>query len=272
MRFRQKRQFNYTARAKIPARAVKLRLIVAKDGPLTVIVDDFGLAQIKGGHGKEEWLKAQVVLEANRHTTSSFARFTAGTVAEVLDRAAPQYSAVLEDFESPGNIMFTVRVVSRDASRLLAEAKNVRAPEEEAQQDELLQVKVHELGQEPWRLAWEEGLGPFIQVNKSILMPDSFLTRDAYLQGVVVPSAFRQVLQRLARDQDMRTQAWAKPWLRFAADYSQTELPTEDEDGQAPDWIEVDAWVNGTLSNYCDKFKFTDKINDLLQSAPENEP
>lgn len=269
MRFRVKRQFNYTDRAKIPRSGVRLRVVAQKDTPPQVIVDDFGLGQLKVGHDKDEWNQALVVLEANRHTTSSFARLVVGSVADVVDRAAPQLTAQLKDFDAPDNIIFTVKVVSRTASRLLAEAKNVKAAEEEAQKDELLKVLAHDLGQEPWRLTWEDGAGPLIHVNRRILGHDNFLARDPFMQGVVIPTAFRMVLQRLARDRALRTEAWSKPWLRFAAEHGSGEMPDEDDAGNAPDWIEVDRWVDPILANYCERFQFTQKINALLQSSPE---
>lgn len=270
MRFRLKRQFNYTDRAKIPSKTVKLRVVAPKDIPPQVVVDDFGLGELKVGHDKDEWSQAQVVLEANRHTTSSFTRLVVGSVADVLGRAAPQLTAPLEDFDAPDNIIFTVKVVSRTGSRLLAEAKNVKPPEDEAQKDELLKVLAHDLGQEPWRLTWEDGTGPLIHVNRQILGHDNFLTRDPFMQGTVIPTAFRMVLQRLARDRVLRTEAWSKPWLRFASEYGPGEMPDEDEEGNAPDWLDVDHWVNQVLASYCERFRFTQKVNALLQSSPED--
>lgn len=270
MRFRVKRQFNYTDRAKIPRNAVKLRVVASKDAAPQVIVDDFGLGQLKVGHDKDEWNQAQVVLEANRHTTSSFTRLVVGSVEEVIGRTMPQLAASLKDFDAPDNIIFTVKVVSRAGSRLLAEAKNVKADEAEAQKDELLKVTVHDLGQEPWRLTWEDGVGPLIHVNKHILGHDNFLTRDVFIQGVVIPTALRMVLQRLVRDHQLRTEQWAKPWLRFATEYGPGEMPAEDEEGAAPEWFEVDHWVDQTLASYCEHFQFTRKINDALQNTPED--
>ncbi len=270
MRFRIKRQFNYTDRAKIPRTGVKLRVVALKDAPPHVIVDDFGLSELKVGHDKEEWDHAQVVLEANRHTTSSFTRLVVGSVADVVGRAAPQLTAPLNDFDAPTNIIFTVKVVSRTGSRLLAEAKNVKAAEDDAQKDELLKVLAHDLGQEPWRLTWEEGTGPLIHVNRRILGHDNFLTRDPFMQGVVIPTALRMVLQRLARDRVLRMEMWSKPWLRFAAEYGPGEMPDEDDGGDAPDWTEVDHWVNQVLASYSENFQFANKINALLQSAPED--
>lgn len=268
MQFRVKRQFNYTERAKIPRNVVKLRVVAPKDSPPQVIVDDFGLGQLKIGHDKDEWIQAQVVLEANRHTTSSFTRLVVGSVEEVVARTMPQLAAPLDDFDAPDNIIFTVKVVSRTGSRLLAEAKNVRAADDEAEKEELLKVQVHDLGEEPWRLSWEDG--PLIYVNKRILGPDNFLTRDAFMQGVVVPTALRMVLQRLVRDREMRTEQWAKPWLRFAAEYGPSEMPDEDDDGEAPEWSVVDRWVNEALASYCGRFEFTRKVNELIQSTPED--
>lgn len=269
MRINVKRQFNYTERAKIPRNAVKLRTLSLPGGPPRVIIEDFGLSQIKVAHDSEEWLSAQVILEANRHTTSSFARLSAGLVGEVLSRPGPQFSATLEEFDTDENIVFTVKVVSRSAGLLLAEAKNVRVADDSAQRHELLPVQEYDLGQEPWRLHWEDGVGPIIQVNKRILGTDNFLTRDAFMQGAVIPAALRMVLLRLLQDRELREEPWAKQWLQYASEHASSEPPVG-EDGQNAEWLDIERWVNELLSAFSVHFQFTDKINELIQGPAED--
>ncbi len=269
MRINVKRQFNYTERVKLPKNLVKLRVWQVDGAPPRVVVDDFGLNQISVPHEAEEWLGANVVLEANRHTTSSFQRVEVGPVSDVAGRAGAQYSGTLEEFDSDENIAFTIKVVSARHGRLLAEAKNIRSGDDGAEKHELLKVQEHDLGQEPWRLTWEDGVGPIIQVNKRLSDRDNFLTRDAFMQGAALPTALRMVLLRLLMDRTERETPWGNEWLRFAATFAAGELPEDDEEGRV-DWVDAERWVNEVLAGFCERFSYTDRINDAVAAPSED--
>lgn len=270
MRINLKRQFNYTDRVKIPKSQVKLRVLKLTDAPPRLIVDDFGLNQLTVSHEQDQWLNAQVIVEANRHTTSSFARLSAGTVGDVNSRSGAQFMGTLEDFDTEENIVFTVKVVCSGIGKLLAEAKNLRAGDDYAQRHELLKVQEHDLGEEPWRLKWEDGIGPIIQVNKRLIGDrDNFLTRDAYMQGTVLPTVMRMVLLRILLDTEHREAFWGREWLRYAAEYSPSDPPQDTADS-AVEWSEAEAWVDQVLKTYCDRFLFTERINEVIRAPQED--
>lgn len=269
MRINLKRQFNYTARVKIPKQLVKMRMFDMPSAPPRIVVDDFGIGQLSVPHETQGWLGARVVLEANRHTTSSFSRIDAGAVADIVGRAGPVYSGTLEAFDTPENIVFTVKVVCAQSGRLLAEAKNLRIDEEQAQRHELLKVQEHDLGEEPWRLKWEDGIGPLILVNKRLIGDrDNFLTRDAYMQGAILPTVTRMVLMRLLMDPDQQQQPYGKEWLNYAAEYAPSEPPRAD-DGQL-DWMEAERWVDEVTMGFSERFGFTTRINQVIQAPQED--
>lgn len=270
MRINIKRQFNYTDRVKIPKHAVRLRVMKLTDAPPRLIVDDFGLNQLSIPHNQDEWLGAKVILEANRHTTSSFVRIEVGSVGDVSSRSGTQFAGTLEEFDTDENIVFTVKVVSAGAGRLLAEAKNLRAGEDQAQRHELLKVQEHDLGEEPWRLKWEDGIGPIIQVNKRLIGDrDNFLTRDAYMQGTVLPTVLRMVLLRLLMDSEQRDASWGHEWLHYAAEYAPNDPPQSTEDG-AVEWSDAELWVDQVLKTFSERFFFTERINEVIR-VPEEE-
>ena len=270
MRVNLKRQFNYTARTKLSKSDVKLRLWSVDGAPPRVVVDDFGLNSANSPHDADRWLAARVVLEANRHSTSSFHRSEIGSVQDVSSRQGSQFSGTLEEFDSAENVVFTVKVVSRDSGVLLAEARNIRPEDVRIETNELLKVQEHDLGQEPWRLVWEDGVGPIVQVNRRLRDRDNFLTRDAFMEGAALPTVFRMILLRLLRDPEQRDTIAGAQWLRFAEEFAATQAPGSDDAEDPTDWNDADRWVNDVVSRFSTRHSHTDRINDLVSAPMED--
>lgn len=263
MRLNLKKTLNWTDRVRIPQAAVRMELQAADDVP-EVAVSSFGLDALNVPHAEEEWRSALVVLEAR--TTNFFDRAEVGHVHEVRVKSPIQYRGVLKSFKGVDgfdDILFTVKVISNKDGRLLAEGKNLRAGEEPAEREELLPVKCVDLGQQPWRVSWEQG-GPVLEVNSRLQDADGFLARDQLTKGVVAPAAFRMVLLRLAMDDQAREDEWSKPWQRFIARLGSETYPEVGED-----FSMVDEWVDRVVGAFCNRHAFADRINDHLSRGGE---
>lgn len=256
-RIQLKKTLNWTARVKIPQTGVRIELIPVEGGDPKVRVGTFGLEALKTPHADDEWRKANVVLEANRLSTSSFVRLDAGRVADVLAKKGAQYTGPLDGFLTGEDVVFTVKVVSGADGRILAEGKNLRVEGEAADREELLPVRAVDLKQELWRVAWNE-TGPVLQVNNRVHDHDGALTRDAYMKGAVAPAALRAVLLRYALDDGERDEDWRVSWTTFIERLG-IEPPPEDGD-----WLQALEWVDRTVEAFAERHAFKDRINDMV--------
>lgn len=262
LRIRLKKTLNWTSRVKIAQAAVRIEVIAVDGGDPKVRVGSFGLETLNVPHAPEEWADAKVVLEANRLSTSSFARVEVGRVADIITKSGIQYTGTLKGFLTPEDISFTLKVVSPTRGRILAEGKNLQAEGESVDREELLPVRAVDLGQEVWRVAWNES-GPVLQVNSRIHDHDTVLTRDALMKGAVAPAALRSVLLRYALDEVSREEEWCAPWKVFIERLG-IEGPPDDND-----WEPANGWVDVAVRAFTERHAFKDRVNDA--SAPGGE-
>lgn len=257
LRIRLKKTLNWTSRVKIAQGSVRIEVVSIEGADPKVRVGSFGLEALNIPHAAEEWADAKVVLEANRLSTSSFARLEAGRVSEITAKSGIQFAGTLSNFLTPEDISFTVKVVSRTHGRILAEGKNLHAEGESAEREELLPVRAVDLGQEMWRVDWNDS-GPVLQVNNRIHDHDAILARDAFMKGAVTPAALRSVLLRYALDDGQREEEWRSPWKLFIERLG-IEGPPNDSD-----WDAGIEWVNRAVEAFADRHAFKDRVNDAL--------
>ena len=261
-RIQLKKTLNWTSRVKIPQTAVRIELTGVQGADPKVRVRSFGLESLSISHSEVEWAEANVVLEANRLSTSSFVRLAVGRVVEVRAKKGAQYLGTLDGFLTAEDVSFTIKVVSRTDGRILAEGKNLRADGEAAEREELLPVRSVDLKQELWRVAWNEN-GPVLQVNNRVHDHDGALTRDAYMKGSVAPAALRSVLVRYVLDEEQFDGDWRAPWAAFI-DRLGMEPPPEDND-----WTQALEWVDRAVEAFAERHAFKDRINDIAMPGGE---
>jgi hypothetical protein len=157
------RRFNYTGRKKILREDVPVSLQGVK--PLVYFDVDFN------NIGKYE-LPPTARLFVEAYEQASYMRFDFGTLGNIT--MLSKESRVLSEFEGSDGMRFRIKVVdaSPDA-KLLAEADGILpvAPEEvDENKLPLLPVRHDDLGQELWRISFEDGAQnmPTLLVNEVI--------------------------------------------------------------------------------------------------------
>jgi hypothetical protein len=260
---RQLRRFNYTNRVKIAARDVRIDVHMREDGVPQATIREIDLTE-HGRHTLSDWDSAQVVLEARRLSTGSFQRETIGTVGKLKESKGPLAVVSLGDFPDSEDITFRVKVVAGD-KRLLADGDRIRIGElERADKNPLIEVYLVELGDEIWRVSWDdEEMGPRVLVNKDILYARGLLTHDPLTKGVIVPQIVREVLFRVVSD-ELDDREWATRWIEFAERYDKGDRPEPaDTDG-------IQLWVDGIVAKFSTEHSFATRANEYLRSTGES--
>ncbi len=228
------RKFNYTGRERILREDVRI-LLKEEEGLRTFDASiDLDAYELPGS--------ALVAVEAYRSGSPTWMRFPFGNAAKV---EAPA-DRMLTEFDSFDGIKFRVRVTSVEepSGLLLAEADRItlKKPEEEKENRvSLLPVVPEDLGEQLWRVDFEEE--PSLLVNKAVGDWRAVSLSPGFV-ALVYPAVLREVLTRTLLfekhfDLDDSEEPLSK-WLRFASLLpGMTELPTEDEGAEAShDWIE----------------------------------
>ncbi len=228
------RKFNYTGRERILREDVRI-LLKEEDGQRAFDASiDLDGYELPGG--------ALVDVEAYRSGSPTWMRFSFGTVAKV---EAPG-DLTLTEFDSFDGIKFRVRVTSVEepAGLLLAEADRItlKKPDEEKENRvSLLPVVPDDLGEQLWRVDFEEE--PALLVNRAVGDWRAVSLSPGFV-ALVYPAVLREVLTRTLLfekhfDVDDPEDPLSK-WLRFALLLPGiADPPAEDEGLEATrDWIE----------------------------------
>jgi hypothetical protein len=204
---------------------------------------------------------AGVAIEAYR--SSSMMRFDCGTIA---DLRVPDMM-VLDEIDAGGNIQFRVKVVDREEAvgRLLGSAQRIRPRSDEDDQGRrsLLPIRYVDLGSEIWLVAASEDEPPALLLNYKATGIENRILTDPLLRGVLMPAAFRIVLERLVAlppPEDDDTNDWKSEWLRFCEEELQIEGNPHDSDDETKA-----AWVQEAVTTFADRAEFLDRI----RAAPE---
>jgi len=249
------RRFNYTGRKKIIHDDVPISLTGSKP----VWGFDIDLSRVSS---YEFPPSARIYVEA--YEQASYMRFDFGTVGGIAP--VPKEARILSEFEGSDGVRFRVKVVdAAPDAKLLAEADGILplAPEETEQNRlPLLPVRHHDLGQELWKIAFEEGPEnrPTLLVNKFIEDRTAFVRSPAFT-SLAWPAILREILVRILIIDDYRElddrEDWRCLWLNFA----RTFLP-----GQAPPPDREDAfeWIADAVTAFSEK-------NSLLAKYKEHE-
>ncbi|HEY3318963.1 MAG TPA: hypothetical protein VGP72_00605 [Planctomycetota bacterium] len=237
------RSLNYTNRKRIERSSVSIRLVRSQDQSLSfegkLRLVDYGLPP-----------EASVFVEAYRSAPAVYMRFPFGTVAAPV---APPDCALTE-FEGSEAVLFRVKVVDgKDArGKLLAEADRISpiSPEEEdASRIGLLPIKSENLGEQIWRVDFNEKM-PILLINNTL---DKLATArsDAFI-ALAYPSILRQILTQILvveKHTDLDDDDdWKTLWLRFISVLPGLgEPPVED----IADVTKQQDWIEDAVSAFC---------------------
>jgi len=196
---------------------------------------------------------ARVVVEA--YYRSSSMRFPCGTVAHI----APTAPMVLSEIDRGGAVQFRVLVIAADGSgRIIASAERVRPTKSDDGPDRqpLLPLRKTDLGKELWKIDIDPRGGPTLLINNRVPDLAARLPTWPLLQGLILPHAFRAVLQKLGfAGEEEGDDPWGEDWRKFLRDL---DLPTEPEDRDDEDAREE--WVEAAVRAFCELKDFPARI------------
>ena len=248
-----KRRFNFTNRKRISQELVDIRLSAVGFGaPLQAT------AELKlDGLGFPS--SASVAIEAYR--SSSLMRFDCGTVGNL--RVPPIMT--LDEVDAGGNIQFRVKVSDREqvVGRLVATASRIspRSEDDGEGRAPLLPVKFDDISPELWRVSGsdDEDEPPALVFNYKANGLESRVYTDPLVRGLVMPAAFRIVLERLVAfsvPEEDEEGDWKNRWLKFCAE--ELEVDGSPYTGSAED---KERWIQDCVTAFSQRAEFLQKIS-----------
>ncbi|MFL6798572.1 MAG: hypothetical protein ACJ8F3_14270 [Xanthobacteraceae bacterium] len=250
------RRFNSTGRARIPRSRVDIRLEEALErGAVPVAFATIDLDGLT--------LPPTASVELEAYFRSSAMRFRCGTV----DALAVPQSMPLTDIDRGGAVRFRLLVIE-PSGRILAAADGLRPAVDRDSPDRqpLLPLREIDLGDQLWRVEVDYHAGPTLLINGTVPGLAARLREQALLQGLILPHAFRLILQELASGAgDEEDDVWRKDWRTFL--YS-LDLPVEPDD---PDDQEaVGDWIERAVDVFCAQKKFARRVKLETQQTDDD--
>lgn len=210
---------------------------------------------------------AEIFVEAYHQTR--WMRFPFGSVEDV---AEPD-PTTLSQFDLTEPVLFRVKVVSKtpESGKLLGLAEEIRPrlPNETIERVyPLLDVASEDLGERPWKLAFEP-TRPTLYINRG-LGDKSAVARTSEFQQLVYPQIIKETLSYIllgeAYDSD-EEDSWMSYWLRFAQSYHPgMKIPAVDR--SKPDEFDLDEvvhWIDEVVNSFCAKRKVTKELVNTLR-------
>jgi hypothetical protein len=251
------RRLNFTGRKRIVRQDARFFVRPDSDGVPTfdaaLNLTDYGLPN-----------DAQVFVEAYRGIT--FMRFAYGTVAE--PQPPHGMSRRLTEFASRDGLLFRVKVTSTGdrTGVLLAEADRIPVSDDEEQPDNriaLLPPAPGDLGQEIWRIDFDNASGPLLLVNSRV-GDWKAVAASPLFRSLVYPAAMRQVLWHIHNVEKTRDlddpDDWRCRWLAFAKALPGSGGPPLNSDDDE-DWAE---WIGDAVESFARRHVFLDHYRAVL--------
>jgi len=231
------RRLNFTGRRRIPRSAVLVRLLPGAQGIWTFDAK-FTLDELSFP------LESSVFVEA--YNATSYMRFDFGTIGQPV---TPEERSLTEITESPLP-KFRLKVVDRSErhGQLLGVADRLvplRADETVEQQQSLLPVEFHDLGDRIWRLDLSDW--PVLQLNRRIADLSEIARSADWFLGLVYPEVVRRILYTAVveldqTDPDFDESEWTCLWLRYVCALPGVGAPppgeSEDARQRQREWID----------------------------------
>ncbi|MER8508216.1 hypothetical protein NKH91_14645 [Mesorhizobium sp. M0894] len=246
-----KRRINSTGRRRVARESIDIRMLEGAPGePLkakaSLSLDDLGFPA-----------HAAVSIEA--YHRSSGMRFECGTVGAL---AIPSV-LVLDQVDRSGSVLFRVKVVDNDieCGKILGSAERVQPKSEEDTQGRknLFPILFRDLVDEVWKVEINPGDRPKLVINTRMPGFSHRLQQNALLQGLLLPAAFRVVLEKLVLDPDAGEDddngGWKEEWLQ----YCEAELGMSRDVAQWEEEERID-WIEESVRKFCNQKGFIKRI------------
>jgi hypothetical protein len=175
----------------------------------------------------------------------------------------------LNEIDSDATVLFRLKVVDADGGtgRILGSAERLRPTDGDDQEGRrsIFPIKELALGEEVWRVSLDDA-GPSLVLNCRIPGFKHLILEDPLIQGIILPAAFRIVLEGLAADptpDEDDEEDWRLLWLRYLKETFSIEddlalLTPEDRQ----------EWVDATVRSFCQAHGFVDRIRSMSEAVP----
>lgn len=253
-----RKTINWTKRKSLAHECVEVsRLPIGADEPEQIDV------QIK--LPKDEFhSSAFVVIEAYRRQLSK--RFECGTVGDLIVPNPLQLDVFGSD-KLPSLRLLVVDNEDQPRGRLLGSIEKIQIPgsgNQNASKNSLLLVDLGNLENEIWKVDIDTDTGPRLIVDHRVRDVGNRISSDPELCGLILPSAFQQILMTLADlcddcDEDDLSEGWIGRWIKFCSNLGVASDPRDPE-------TEKDIWIEECFDLFCEKHKFLPRLLKLQES------
>jgi hypothetical protein len=194
---------------------------------------------------------ADVALEA--YYRSSSMRFGCGKM-ENLDVPGRME---LSEIDQGGAIQFRLLVTAPETGQILGSAEGLRPAKsgESPDRQPLLILRETNLGAELWRIDVDPRVGPVLSVNNTVPGLAAQIRSIPLLQGLVLPHAFRMILQELsAEGEEEGDDLWGDDWRKFLRELGLSTEPEDDDPDSVYDWVQ------SAVAAFCELKDFVSRI------------
>jgi hypothetical protein len=253
-----KRRINSTGRKRIERERAEIRLDPAQ--PLEPLSAHAAI-DLEGLDFPDD---AVVILEA--YQRSAGMRFGCGTVGALRIPSVLR----LDEIDRGAGVLFRLKVIDGGGrtGKILGSAERLRPASNENVEGKrsIFPIREDELHDDIWRVTVDES-GPWLWLNYRIPGFKHRILENPLLQGVMLPAAFRIVLEHLVNDpvpDDDDPNDWRGLWLRFlreafAIDDDLSELATDEEERRA--------WIESAVQTFCAKHDFVGRIRAAAEEG-----
>lgn len=162
----------------------------------------------------------------------------------------------LSTLATEGTWVFRLLLVDALTRRILAVAENVR-PNGLGQSESIIGLEpADDLGQVPWELRVEDGLGrALVRFNRAIYPSAAAVEADKYFTSLVLPEAVRALAKwHVANENAIADEHW-EPFANWLAMLGVSIENNFDGDPEA-----ADAWCREIVMKFCDRFRSVDVL------------
>lgn len=229
-------KFNYTNRQKLHKADIGIETYLEREKIYFKLnhlnVEDYNLPY-----------DSKVILEAYRQ--NKMMSFSLGTIKNLIMAPEDNYLNLFHDLDE---ILFRLKVTAgSNSALLLARADGIKAKKlnsnKEGSGESLLPIISDELGEEVWKIEFENG--PRLLINKKFRKEE--VGADNIFRSLVMPQVMNQILNYLffvecsVYDQDYPDGSWQHQWYSFAKELADNNNPPKPDDDRTDifDWIDM---------------------------------
>lgn len=259
-----KRRINSTGRRKIARECIDIRMLESIIGEPLSAKAALDLSAMT--------LPASAAVAIEAYHRSSAMRFDCGTVGELRIPSV----LLLDQVDRSGSVLFRVKIVDNDndPGRLLASAERIqpRSEDEGDGRRSLFPILYRDLGSEIWKVEINYGDRPKLILNTRLPGFSHKLQENPLLQGLLLPAAFREVLDHLVEPSDTGDDVegdegdtgtgWKEEWLQYARDeLGMSDIADSFSEEQRQEWVDE------AIVKFCEKGSFITRIRKMAEEV-----